>query len=168
MIRLEVGEIGGEKLWYCQVQTPEEIQTLNLPKGLCGYWEKGSERIYSPFQVMKLIQDEISRDNSKINKFVSHDNVQAHYRNLMIAQRQNIVKALKKTKEQYQTQAVPAQVISEIDERIKTYEGEIAVDSDGVYRPKKEEVIRQAGGIEELRRFYTDKQLLDLFGIEPS
>lgn len=121
MTEFEVGEVNGKRLVYCQLETPEEARTSDLPEGIYGYWMHGDERVIEPYSIIKRINQDALDGTLMPEKLTSSKAVADFHAKLARNQRAMIAEALDGQIREFRDRGLPQQVIDEIEAQKKMY-----------------------------------------------
>ncbi len=165
MIRQEIGTINGEKMVFCQCETQDEAAKNGFPKGVYFCWEKPSgERIFSPFHVVKIIQNAVLSNAFDPAKLINKAGVQEFYKNMVSAQKKAIVDYLETMKSQYKGVPGSEEILKQIDDMIIEHgQGELFPGMDGIVRVNKDQAVHLSGGIDNLKEAYSDQEISENF-----
>jgi len=164
MIKREIGELGGDKLTYCQAESIDEAQREGFPQGLYFCWEYKGERIFSPGKIISMVQDSVRNGVFEPQKLINKNDIQKVYNELVSNQKKNIVEQLTKILKRYENENAPKEVIEAIKNTIESYKNQVFPDRDGIVRPNRKQAESLAGSEEQLKSIFDSSIIEREFG----
>lgn len=152
MIERKIGVIDNEPLYFCQCLTEEEAQEHGLPRGMFHFWKHKGEQIKSPGNVVMLTIQAAQEGKLKFHKFMNQSAMQAHYADVVKAQKQMLQSHVDKMRETAQASGeLPPQVLEQYEAQLDQLEQNyIKPESmfpglSGDFRPTKAQAITILG-----------------------
>ena len=166
MKKTKIGKLSGEDLYYCQLESKEEMAEHKPPHGMYFFWQTGSgEKIYSPAVIIQRVQADVVNGKFDVAALSSPKAMQKHYKKLVETQQNTTVDAFKKLKSHYKKMPnMPKETLKYIDDMIEQFSGEIPFPNiDGTFQPSRA-FAEKWYGEDMLRQIYTPDQMDMIFG----
>lgn len=167
MIESHIGTVEGSELVFFQCVDDDEVKAAGLPHGAYYYWEFDGKRITSPGEVVAIILRSAQRGTLNAAEFIQTKAINEHYQSLRSAQMNSIQDHIKKMRDYYSKIELPEnlkkQVLQQLDESAKLYEGESFPNTLGLSTPNREAVDRLMGK-DFVAENFTPEQIKQTFG----
>lgn len=160
----EVGTYSGKKLFFKQCLSKEEALKDKCPQGIFFYWEYDNKRIYSPMDIMRIVQESVEDNTFEPQNMITPKALKVHYSNVMEAQRSMVADSLQKMAKQNDESQVPPEHKKQIKESLDTMIDTYGINNkdkfvfpgmDGTFKPTKEQA-RKIMGSGQFDKYYNE------------
>lgn len=160
----ECGEYSGKKLFFKQCKSKEEAKKDKCPQGIYFYWEYDGKRIYSPMDIMRIVQNSVEDKTFAPQNMITPQALKVHYANVMEAQRVTISESLQKMAKQNDESPAPEEHKRQLKENLESMTKMYNIDNkenfifpgmDGTFKPTKKQAEKLMGA-GQFEKYYNE------------
>lgn len=143
MTRQFIGNLNGKPTYFVQCQTLDEATAEKLPKGSFFFWEQEGERIFSPGEIVRQVQQSVMSQTFEPASLLNEQTVRKYYDDLVNGQRSAILDQFRATRKEFaENPMYPREALQHFDDTIKFWEQNFTMPAMNGTAPGMAEAIR--------------------------